>query len=106
MAPALESRSDHVRCSARVGLVLRDSAVLLLRERGREGESQEPLVVSLLLVVRPGALSRFLLLVAMPGAPSEEVHVCTLLRCQGEEAENALKGPKTHMTCAQPTLTT
>ena len=31
---------------------------------------QEPLVASLLLVVRPGAPSSFLLLVAMPGAPS------------------------------------
>ena len=32
--------------------------------------SKEPLVASLLLVVRPGAPSSFLLLVAMPGAPS------------------------------------
>ena len=46
-------------------------------ERSRVGEQLRELVASLLLVVRPGAPSSFLFLVAMPFVPSSFVKTCT-----------------------------
>ena len=64
LGPKLRSRSRSAWSEARC--LLQSSA----EAESSPKRSQEPLVASLLLVVRPGAPSSFLFLVVRPGAPS------------------------------------